>query len=81
MEIVRLLVELDLLHILDLGYFFLYSKYLNSFFRYSDNPGELNVQLSGWLNAASSNIGSARAIISPYLLFLFKQRFSLVNDK
>ncbi|KAF7638415.1 PHD-type domain-containing protein [Meloidogyne graminicola] len=33
---------------------------------YSDNPGELNVQLSGWLNAASSNIGSARAIISPH---------------
>uniref|UniRef100_A0A915MSH7 Protein MEMO1 n=1 Tax=Meloidogyne javanica TaxID=6303 RepID=A0A915MSH7_MELJA len=32
---------------------------------YSDAPGELDQQLSGWLRDAGSNIGSARAIISP----------------
>uniref|UniRef100_A0A1I8B3Z8 Protein MEMO1 n=1 Tax=Meloidogyne hapla TaxID=6305 RepID=A0A1I8B3Z8_MELHA len=39
---------------------------------YSDTPTELDQQLSGWLSAAGSNIGSARAIISPRPLGSFK---------
>jgi hypothetical protein len=35
---------------------------------YSDNPKELNRQLTDWLSKASAPIGpSARAIISPYV--------------
>uniref|UniRef100_A0A915LV19 Uncharacterized protein n=1 Tax=Meloidogyne javanica TaxID=6303 RepID=A0A915LV19_MELJA len=37
---------------------------------YSDAPGELDQQLSGWLRDAGSNIGSARAIISPKRIFV-----------
>jgi AmmeMemoRadiSam system protein B len=54
---------------------------------YSDNQKELDRQLSGWLSAANSNIGSARAIISPHAgytycgetaAFAFKQ---IIPDK
>ena len=36
------------------------------FFRYSDNSKELDRQLTNWLNAAGTNIGAARAIITPH---------------
>ncbi|CAK5026829.1 unnamed protein product [Meloidogyne enterolobii] len=54
---------------------------------YSDAPGELDQQLSGWLRDAGSNVGSARAIISPHAgytycgetaAFAFKQ---IIPDK
>lgn len=37
---------------------------------YSDNPKELDAQLSSWLTNAGPVIGPARAIISPYLILL-----------